>query len=235
MDVMRWSRHTFWILRGGYLIPWLLYRRSIDVCNLYIYIYIYNLYNRYTVNPLTFFQYIQIKRSDDMMLIYIIYDLIFQLWFWCYLPYLFHTVDVSCAPAPVLLWSFIKPLSMNIYCDYQGFMMVSSVASPGMKANPALYVLRERIRKGLQLYSSEPTELLGKKSWWPSDWWDGDLSKIYILRSWWDGDFFLQLLVISLIWVFDFCWVNGLHCMDIIHWDEIRSSDKRNKNRNKVT
>ena len=26
------------------------------------------------------------------------------------------------------------------------------------KANPALYVLRERIRKGLQLYSSEPTE-----------------------------------------------------------------------------
>ncbi|KAB7501360.1 hypothetical protein Anas_11766 [Armadillidium nasatum] len=27
-----------------------------------------------------------------------------------------------------------------------------------MKANPAPYVLRERIRKGLQLYSSEPTE-----------------------------------------------------------------------------
>jgi len=27
-----------------------------------------------------------------------------------------------------------------------------------MKANPALFVLRERIRKGLQLYSSEPTE-----------------------------------------------------------------------------
>lgn len=26
-----------------------------------------------------------------------------------------------------------------------------------MKANPAIYVLRERIRKGLQLYSSEPT------------------------------------------------------------------------------
>lgn len=28
-----------------------------------------------------------------------------------------------------------------------------------MKANPALYVLRERVRKGLQLYSSEPTEV----------------------------------------------------------------------------
>ena len=27
-----------------------------------------------------------------------------------------------------------------------------------MKANPALYVLRERIRKDLQLYSSEPTK-----------------------------------------------------------------------------
>ena len=30
-----------------------------------------------------------------------------------------------------------------------------------MKANPALCVLRERIRKALQLYSSEPTEPLG--------------------------------------------------------------------------
>ena len=29
-----------------------------------------------------------------------------------------------------------------------------------MKANPALYVSRERIRKALQLSSSEPTELL---------------------------------------------------------------------------
>jgi pre-mRNA-processing factor 8 len=28
-----------------------------------------------------------------------------------------------------------------------------------MKANPALYALRELIRKALQLYSSEPTEL----------------------------------------------------------------------------
>lgn len=27
-----------------------------------------------------------------------------------------------------------------------------------VQSNPALYVLRERIRKGLQLYSSEPTE-----------------------------------------------------------------------------
>ncbi len=27
-----------------------------------------------------------------------------------------------------------------------------------MKCNPAMYVLRERVRKALQLYSSEPTE-----------------------------------------------------------------------------
>lgn len=27
-----------------------------------------------------------------------------------------------------------------------------------MKSNPAMYVLRERVRKALQLYSSEPTE-----------------------------------------------------------------------------
>ena len=32
-----------------------------------------------------------------------------------------------------------------------------------MKANPALYVLRERIRKGLQLYSSEVSCVLYKK------------------------------------------------------------------------
>jgi hypothetical protein len=36
-------------------------------------------------------------------------------------------------------------------------LMVQALAKI-MKANPALYVLRERIRKGLQLYSSEPTE-----------------------------------------------------------------------------
>ncbi len=37
-------------------------------------------------------------------------------------------------------------------------MPVTCGADPGRQANPALYVLRERIRKGLQLYSSEPTE-----------------------------------------------------------------------------
>lgn len=37
-------------------------------------------------------------------------------------------------------------------------VLLQSAMAKVMKANPALYVLRERIRKGLQLYSSEPTE-----------------------------------------------------------------------------
>ena len=36
--------------------------------------------------------------------------------------------------------------------------LVQQAMAKVMKANPAMYVLRERIRKGLQLYSSEPTE-----------------------------------------------------------------------------
>jgi len=36
--------------------------------------------------------------------------------------------------------------------------LIQQAMSKIMKANPALYVLRERIRKALQLYSSEPTE-----------------------------------------------------------------------------
>ena len=37
--------------------------------------------------------------------------------------------------------------------------VAAAAATPcDAQANPALYVLRERIRKGLQLYSSEPTE-----------------------------------------------------------------------------
>lgn len=36
--------------------------------------------------------------------------------------------------------------------------LITQAMAKIMKANPALYVLRERIRKGLQLYSSEPTE-----------------------------------------------------------------------------
>merc|ERR1712054_347295 len=54
-------------------------------------------------------------------------------------------------------------LSYNLYSAYgnwfPGFKtLVIKAMAKIMKANPALYVLRERIRKALQLYSSEPTE-----------------------------------------------------------------------------
>merc|ERR1711868_76905 len=42
--------------------------------------------------------------------------------------------------------------------DYDSHDVERQAMAKIMKANPALYVLRERIRKGLQLYSSEPTE-----------------------------------------------------------------------------
>lgn len=54
-------------------------------------------------------------------------------------------------------------LAYNMYSAYGNwFPGVKSLTQQALakicKSNPALYVLRERIRKGLQLYSSEPTE-----------------------------------------------------------------------------
>ncbi|OCF36708.1 pre-mRNA-processing-splicing factor 8 [Kwoniella heveanensis BCC8398] len=54
-------------------------------------------------------------------------------------------------------------LAYNLYSAYGNYFpglkpLLQQVMAKIMKANPALYVLRERIRKGLQLYSSEPTE-----------------------------------------------------------------------------
>ena len=54
-------------------------------------------------------------------------------------------------------------LAYNLYSGYGNWFpsaktLLQSTMSKIMRANPALYVLRERIRKGLQLYSSEPTE-----------------------------------------------------------------------------
>lgn len=55
-----------------------------------------------------------------------------------------------------------------------------------MKANPALYVLRERIRKALQLYSSEPTEpYLSSQNY-------GELFSNQII---WYFDFLLHILI----------------------------------------
>jgi len=54
-------------------------------------------------------------------------------------------------------------LAYNLHAAYGNYIpgmkpLVTQAMAKIMKANPALYVLRERIRKGLQLYSSEPTE-----------------------------------------------------------------------------
>ncbi|KAL9621420.1 MAG: hypothetical protein Q9160_004180 [Pyrenula sp. 1 TL-2023] len=54
-------------------------------------------------------------------------------------------------------------LAYNLYSAYGQYFpglkaLVQQAMSKIMKANPALYVLRERIRKGLQLYASESTQ-----------------------------------------------------------------------------
>ena len=54
-------------------------------------------------------------------------------------------------------------LAYNLHAAYGNWFpgskpLIQQAMAKIMKANPALYVLRERVRKGLQLYSSEPTE-----------------------------------------------------------------------------
>lgn len=54
-------------------------------------------------------------------------------------------------------------LAYNIWSAYGNWFpgmkpLIQQAMAKIMKANPAAHVLRERIRKGLQLYSSEPTE-----------------------------------------------------------------------------
>jgi len=54
-------------------------------------------------------------------------------------------------------------MAYNVHSAYGNWFpgakpLLSQAMSKIMKSNPALYVLRERIRKGLQLYFSEPTE-----------------------------------------------------------------------------
>ena len=54
-------------------------------------------------------------------------------------------------------------LAYNLYSGFGNWFpgskpLLQQAMAKIIKANPALYVLRERVRKGLQLYSSEPTE-----------------------------------------------------------------------------
>ncbi len=72
------------------------------------------------------------------------------------------TDNISVYPSPTGLVIGID-LAYNLCSAYGNFIpgmkpLISQAMTKIMKANPAMYVLRERIRKGLQLYSSEPTE-----------------------------------------------------------------------------
>jgi len=72
------------------------------------------------------------------------------------------TDNMSLYPSPTGVLIGID-LAYNLYSAFGNWFpgckpLLTQAMSKIMKANPALYVLRERVRKGLQLYSSEPTE-----------------------------------------------------------------------------
>jgi pre-mRNA-processing factor 8 len=77
--------------------------------------------------------------------------------------FLDYTTDsISIYPSPTGCLIGID-LAYNIHSAYGNWFpgskpLIAQAMTKIMKANPALYVLRERIRKALQLYSSEPTE-----------------------------------------------------------------------------
>ena len=72
------------------------------------------------------------------------------------------TDNMSIYPSPTGVMIGID-LAYNLHAAYGNWFpgckpLIQQAMAKIMKANPALYVLRERVRKGLQLYSSEPTE-----------------------------------------------------------------------------
>ncbi|CAF0798840.1 unnamed protein product [Adineta ricciae] len=72
------------------------------------------------------------------------------------------TDNMSIYPSPTGLLIALD-LAYNLHSAFGNWFpgckpLIQQAMAKIMKANPALYVLRERIRKGLQLYSSEPTE-----------------------------------------------------------------------------
>jgi pre-mRNA-processing factor 8 len=77
--------------------------------------------------------------------------------------YLDYTTDsMSIYPSATGLMVGID-LAYNLYSSYGAYFpglkaLIQQAMAKIMKANPALYVLRERIRKGLQLYASESTQ-----------------------------------------------------------------------------
>jgi pre-mRNA-processing factor 8 len=72
------------------------------------------------------------------------------------------TDNMSIYPSPTGVMIGVD-LAYNLHAAYGNWFpgskpLIQQAMAKIMKANPALYVLRERVRKGLQLYSSEPTE-----------------------------------------------------------------------------
>lgn len=77
-----------------------------------------------------------------------------------FLDYTTDNMSIYPSPTGVLLGI---DLAYNLYSGFGNWFpgikpLMQKAMNKIIKANPALYVLRERIRKGLQLYSSEPTE-----------------------------------------------------------------------------
>jgi pre-mRNA-processing factor 8 len=77
-----------------------------------------------------------------------------------FLDYSTDTMSLYPSPTGVLIGI---DLSYNLYSGYGNWFpggkpLLQQAMAKLIRDNPALYVLRERIRKGLQLYSSEPTE-----------------------------------------------------------------------------
>eukprot|EP01040_Poterioochromonas_malhamensis_P001445 gene1445-1533_t len=74
----------------------------------------------------------------------------------------YSTDNMSLYPSPTGVLLAID-LAYNLYSGYGNWFpgckpLLQQAMAKVIRDNPALYVLRERIRKGLQLYSSEPTE-----------------------------------------------------------------------------
>jgi len=72
------------------------------------------------------------------------------------------TDNMSIYPSPTGCLLAVD-LAYSLYSAFGNYIpggkpLLQQAMAKIIKANPALYVLRERIRKGLQLYSSEPTE-----------------------------------------------------------------------------
>jgi len=77
-----------------------------------------------------------------------------------YLDYTTDNMSIYPSPSGCLL---TFDLAYSLYSGFGNYIpggkpLLQQAMAKIIKANPALYVLRERIRKGLQLYSSEPTE-----------------------------------------------------------------------------